>query len=243
MKSIFKLIVLFCGMLPFIGNAQTTLMDQPAQNPSERLQKGPNSTYYQSGFWSFGVAIPIEESDSAQTASSAIWRYGTRGKWRWSNTFAGIWDLGWNRAAYRIEQDSAKNVFGRGQEFDQQKFVWNQLEAGAGIRVNVGKRGNYLGNFIDLGGYGEWGFSVRQQLKQDVNPALKDGATKIKTTFGRLDYINPLNYGLAVRLGVNKLALWTKYRMSDQFKASDSVNEGKKYPELTRLQVGVEVTF
>lgn len=224
-------------------NAQTTLLDKSVKSPSERVQKGPNSAYYQSGFWSFGVVISVNESDSARTSSSSVWRYGTRGKWKWTNTFAGVWDLAWNRTAYRLEQDSLKNLFSLGKEYDQQKFVWNQLELGAGMRINIGKRGNYLGNFVDLGAYGEWAFSVRQQLREDLNPSMASGAGKVRSSLGRLEYINPLNYGLTARIGVNKFALWTKYRLSDQFKASNYVNQGRPYPELTRLQVGVEVTF
>ena len=57
----------------------------------------------------------------------------------------------------------------------------------------------------------------------------------VETYTRKLDYYNPLNWGVVARIGFNRYIISATYRMSDYFKSSF------KYPELSRLSVSAQI--
>ena len=99
-------------------------------------------------------------------------------------------------------------------------------------RINIGKRGNALGNYLDIGVQGQWNMSDVEEYMviNETNPYF--GKTRIMNR--KLTFTEPLSYGLSARIGLNKFAIHGYYRLSDYFKPEFAI------PELPRLSVGVQ---
>ena len=97
------------------------------------------------------------------------------------------------------------------------------------MRFNYGRRGNQLGKYIDLGGYGNIVFDHTHFTKNKK----ADGSTIRSRTTG-LNYYQLLNYGLSARVGFNKFVLFGQYRMSNMFYGD------KNLPELPRILAGLQ---
>lgn len=206
---------------------------------------GPNTKFYQHGFLSYGQGIPMEEADSLQTEfGSAFFEYGTRMKWKVNKWFAVGSELSYQFLSYNIKQDSLKNLLGMGQVNDSQRLKRHLLNGGAYIRFNFGQRGNHLGKYIDLGGFGSWAIGSRLTVKRTDDPATQNFSSKDQTyTFRKLRFTSPFEYGVNVRFGFNKVIFWGRYRMSDLFRANDDINNGRLLPSLTPLTAGIQLAF
>ena len=95
------------------------------------------------------------------------------------------------------------------------------------------KRGNQLGKYINIGGYGQWIFLNKLSYKfSNVS-----NAKESKVTHRSLDYIKHLNYGASITLGLKKAACFINYRLSDIFNSPQDTG----FIELPRLQLGVQM--
>jgi hypothetical protein len=83
--------------------------------------------------------------------------------------------------------------------------------------------------YMDLGPYGEYGYSRRYKIKTTI--AGQDDIDKVKYRDGRR--FNPVNAGLQCSLGFSKMSVYAKYRLTNYF------NPDKIEKELPRLHVGV----
>ena len=94
----------------------------------------------------------------------------------------------------------------------------------------MGRRGNYIGNYLDLGAYGGWNYQKKHKTTNE-----NDDGEKVRVSTTHLKYIENFSWGLLARVGVSRYALAVHYRLSDIFESSYAM------PELPRLIVGVEV--
>jgi hypothetical protein len=164
--------------------------------------------------------------------NSGDFLFGVRYKYRVSNFFSWGAEAYYRSLFYPIKQDSLK-TFPDTLLNEKERLTFHSLSAGLFLRFNLEKkRGNRVGNFIDLGGYGEWTF----RLTHFTRNKLPDGST-VRANRTGLDYYNALNYGALARLGFNRWIFFASWRFSDLFKYS------KNLPELPRLTVGVQVGF
>jgi hypothetical protein len=91
------------------------------------------------------------------------------------------------------------------------------------------QRGNYIGNYLDVGIIGYWDFSIKEISKNK----LADGTTN-RSSVKNLAYVNDLNAKLYSRLGFGHGSIYGSYRLTDLFKPSWN------YPDLPRLILGIE---
>jgi hypothetical protein len=138
-------------------------------------------------------------------------------------------DLGINSASYKIKQNDSKTVPDNTIN-DKEKIQVNAVASSAMLRINVGRRGNYIGNYLDLGAYGDWNF----QKKHKTTNTNSDNE-KVKVSTSKLKYVEDFSYGFLTRVGIGRYALKARYRISDIFKSTYEM------PELPRLIVGFEV--
>ena len=232
----------------FYANLQAQEPVHSREVASESLEEisGPNTKYYQHGVFSFGYSISIDEADSLQTrvGGSFMLEYGTRGKVKVNEWFAGVWDLSYHRMRYEIQQDSMMNLLGLGTEYEKQFLLRHSLQAGIGFRINFGKRGNTLGKYLDLAGYGSWAFGNRMRVITEDEPTQGNfGSREQDLQFERLTFLDPLEYGVNARIGLNKVIFWGRYRLSDIFRADAAFNNGRKLPNVMPLAVGIQLAF
>jgi hypothetical protein len=154
---------------------------------------------------------------------------GLRYKRRITNYLATGLELGINATSYKLKQNDPKTIPDTVIN-DKEKFQISSIMSSGYVRINVGRRGNFIGNYIDLGAYGGWNF----QQKHKTTNENSDGE-KVRVSTTRLKYVENFSYGLLARIGVSRYALTAHCRLSDIFESAKAI------PELPRLILGVEV--
>jgi hypothetical protein len=227
MKRLFTLIFLAFSLGVF---SQDILLSQNVKADTIRPTRGPNLKHFVQGYVGLGVPVYTNE-DVTYTkfgASTAI-DFGVRYKRKLASYFAVGLDLGVSLSGYRISQEDGKFVPDTIIN-DKEKIQINTLAGSGYMRINVGRRGNYIGNYMDLGAYGGWNCVKKHKTTNENSEG-----EKVKVVTSGLNYIENFSYGLLTRLGSGRYALTAGYRLSDIFKASYDM------PELPRLTVGLEI--
>lgn len=229
MKKIFLFLALFSFAYALM--AQSVVLHKEVKD-SVTVKFGPNMKNFRHFY--FGIGYIFGKPDSAGSAilqgSSMNYQIGYRYKLRLTNWFALGYDIAFSSYSYRLKQDSAK-ITPNKIIHDKEKISFSDLGAGLYMRFNYGRRGNRIGNFVDLGGYADWIFTARNYYK-DKNPV---NGNVIQTTITHLKYYNAYNYGAMARIGFNRYVLYGCYRLSDIFKKSYA------YPEFPRLTIGLQI--
>jgi hypothetical protein len=231
-KSCFLLLVsCFCFLQL---KAQEVLLHEEVTADTITPTFGPNYRNFLHSFMAYGATFGGTEGGGTaiRYGNSGNFLFGLRYKYRVSNFFSWGADAYYSGLFYAIKQDSVK-AFPDTLINDKERLTFHNLSIAPYLRFNLEKkRGNRVGNFIDLGAYGEWTFRLSQFTKNK----LPDGRVVRATTTG-LDYYNSFNYGAMARLGFNRWIFFASWRFSNLFKAS------KNLPELPRLIVGVQIGF
>lgn len=223
-------LVLLLVILATKAFSQDILLQQDVKKDSLRPVYGPNLKNFFHGY--VGLGFPIFTNEAAnftKPMASTSFDFGLRYKRKITPHLATGFDLGITSTAYRIKQNDSKTVPDNVIN-DKEKIQISTLESSLWLRINVGRRGNFIGNYLDLGGYGGWNF---QKKHKTTNTNADD--EKVKITTSKLKYVDNFSGGLLARLGVGRYALTARYRFTDLFKTAYNM------PELPRLIVGVEV--
>jgi hypothetical protein len=88
-----------------------------------------------------------------------------------------------------------------------------------------------------MGLYSDFQLFRRHVYFDNIDPAF--GYGKHRTSLGRINWMNYINYGAEARIGVNFFYIFGKYRLSDMLKQLTSF----PYPELPRFTVGFGFEF
>lgn len=202
---------------------------------------GPNMRHY-GHFYLGGGFIP--DFDEEPGSEIKFWRSGQflvgyRYKLKLLNFYALGADLNYRYTKYFMDDDKA-NPFQVDNpltffEGEKRHFLENH---GIGLevyqRINIGKRGNSLGFYIDTGFRGQLNISDIEHavfiIEDDASPA---GKSRIKNR--RLKYTEPFSYGPSAKIGYDKFSLYAYYRLSDYFSKEDF-----SIPELPRLTAGFQ---
>jgi hypothetical protein len=209
---------------------QEIVFSQDVKSDTVRPTKGPNLKNYKHLY--VNATFPVftnEELNYTVPGATMIVDYGIRYKRRLSNTFAVGYDLSLNWASYRIKNGDDKSIPDSAKH-DKEKFKVNSLTPALYLRINAGRRGNKIGNYLDLGGYGSWNWKKAYKTIDEL-----DNDEVKRVTFSKLHYMESFSYGVLARVGVNRYAITARYRLSNLFK--DTVD----YAELPRLSLGVEI--
>jgi len=227
MKKLFTILLILLASRTF---SQEILLEQNVLADSVKPGRGPNLKNFVHPY--VGLGFPLytsEEISYTKTGSSTRFDFGLRYKRKFCNTFAMGMDLGLNTTGYKIKQNDGKTMPDTLIN-KKEKFQLGTATVAVFARINVGRRGNYIGNYLDIGAYGSWNMAKKHKTTN------KNGeGEKIRVLTTRLTYFEEYSYGLLGRIGTNRYALTASYRLSDIFKSSYTM------PELPRLIVGVEV--
>ena len=88
--------------------------------------------------------------------------------------------------------------------------------------------------------YGAW---VNKFIEREDPASQSMGSGSQEYRFKQLNYVSRFQNNLSCRIGMNKFALFARYRMSDLWKASNDVNNGRTFDELSRLIIGLDLSF
>lgn len=227
MKIIFTILFIVISTAVF---SQDILLHQNVKADSIRPTYGPNLKNFYYGY--IGIAFPIYTNEGVnytRFGSSAAFDFGLRYKRKITNFLALGIDAAICPTSFKLKQDEGKTVPDTIVN-DREKFQITSILSSAYMRINVGRRGNFIGNYLDLGVYGGWN-AVKKHKTYNKNSE----GEKIKSVTSGLKYIDNFSYGVLARLGVSRYALTASYRLSDIFESSYAM------PELPRLTVGLEL--
>jgi len=223
MKKI-AIVLTFLTGLSLAGVAQSTMMEQDVNQDTIIEKRGPNRLYFTSSYISVAGILGNSSSDSSiamATGKSWEFKYGISFKIRANNFYSVVLNTDYSRQAFHYEPQ-IENV-----KYD--KLIMNNLGLGVMNRFNFGKRGNRVGNYLELGASGQYGFMVRKKVLTEKND--KDAEYKsLKESSNGPNYVNRLNYYGDVRLGFGHYIVYGRYLLSDIL--NEKAN-GAQLPALT----------
>ena len=196
-KKIFiVLILLVNGFLSLTG--QTILLEKNVEDSITIPDKGPNSRQFGHFYYSIASFIPGSQNDiDIKYPGSIYHELGWRYKWKMNDVFScGI-----------ATSLSIRDVY------DKEKLRLNTLNFEVYQRFNFGKRGNYMGIFLDAGMRGGWNYFNKYIIREKMNTSIQ--GRLVKTEYIQPDYIRALSYGPVFRLGINNVIFWSYFSLSD----------------------------
>lgn len=205
--------------------------------------KGPNLRHYGQFYIGGGMIADYDEETGTEIK---FWRssnfvFGYRYKLKLLSFYALGLDLNFNQHQYFMEGD-AENPYDALNpltfDSDEKKLILtnNALALEVYQRINIGRRGNSLGKYLDLGVSGQWNHTVKETIKKEFTDEQNFYGKSLEVR-RQLDYIEAFQYDLTARIGINQFVLYGKYRMTDFF------NDKFVMPELPRLSLGVQYAF
>ena len=235
MKYQLPIFILF--LLSIAGFSQTVLLEQDVTKDTLPRTYGPNLRNFRHFYYSFGFVAGGSENKNLEinygrSIEAAI---GYRYKRKINNFYSFGWNMNCNIKNFNIRENAFK-IFPNPAIHYKEKLITRNLALEVYNRFNFDtKRGDFIGNFIDIGAFAEWNFFPTEVTIDNYNFANGSLAGNTKQIHSDLAYINYFNYGINVDLGFNRYVIYCSYRLSNIF------NNTIVFPELPRIIVGLQV--
>ena len=234
MKSIIKtlfILGLLIGTFPK-AEAQTILLQEIVHQDSVKGKWGPNLSNFMHWYIGFGFITPYDQNSGSEIyfGKANNFELGLRYKKKIIGWLAIGSGISYDYYNYRLEQNADKTLpdtlF-----YGKQKIKLHNLSLSPYLRINIGRRGNRLGNYIDLGLY--YNVVLGSSLIMHDTP---QGVDKVKVK--KPDYIIQDYYGFYTSICIaNRFVLYGKYRQSDL------IIGHAEYADLPPLTVGVQINL
>lgn len=233
-----KILAAFIFMsLAVLSFSQEILLEEDVAGDTIIEKNGPNLKRYGHFFFDYGFFADQPEGDGMeiQYGFSNALTFGYRYKYKLNNTFAFGWDMHLSSWIFRIKQNDQK-TFPDSILHTKERLTAGNLGGEIYLRINYGRRGNQIGNFIDLAGYGNWIYGATHYTKDKLDNPNSVHAKIVETSYTNLGYIDQYAYGVNCRLGFNRFVLGASYRLSDII-----LETYNTYPEMPRLSVSLQI--
>jgi hypothetical protein len=224
------------GMVSQTLTAQKLVFEKKIDSLPNHLKFGPNHRHFCHAFVSSSILLPSCGSSEIRTnvPLSGQIALGYRYKLKLDRPLSMVTECGINHHFFRISQNSDK-TFPDPLIHNSQSIRTYGLFGGIFLRIRLGQRGDYLGNYVDIGLTGQSSLLNRLVTKdliysQDPNPYLSE-----KTTISRLSMINHFDYRASMRFGFDRFTMLVSYRLSRLVNNSMA-------PDLPGLEIGFEVS-
>jgi hypothetical protein len=165
---------------------------------------------------------------------SGTFYVGKRFKFKLTEFWAWGVELEYFRQDFDLKQVPGK-LLPNDIQHKQERLVFDNAGLALFNRINFSRRGNIIGNFLDIGGYINGSFSVKHIIKDEIDEPLY-GSNQVVSIRKKLDYAERYQYGLKARLGFNRYVITANYRLSDLV-----ISDNPSISELSRLSVGLEL--
>lgn len=212
--------------------------------------KGPNMRHYGHLYIGAGMVADFDEEPGTLIKwwRSGQFLFGYRYKLKLASFYALGIDLRFSSMQYFFEGREEnvydmKNPLTYNRDRDRHYLMNNSVGLEFYQRINIGKRGNTLGKYLDTGIWGQWNFSnVEDILIKSNEDDVFSKRVRIKNR--QLTYIDPFSYGVTARIGIDKFVVFGNYRLSDLFKdwISDSFPL-VDIPEVPRFSAGLQLAL
>lgn len=231
MKSISTILLISLFTLNLVSQEVVLFESVKADTIIEK--QGQNRKHYTHSYMGFGVILGNSEGAGSDINywSSSNFEFGFRYKYKICNYYALGLLLNYNMDLFNIKQESGK-TFPDTLFHKKERLTINNVGIGVYNRFNFGKRGNIIGKYIDLGAFGDLRFFA-EHFTKDKSP----NKEIVRVSTSRLNYIEPISYGIFANFGINRYSIYAKYRLSDLFDKTFG------YTELPRFTAGVQIGF
>jgi len=226
------LLALLLGLAGPAARAQQVLVQANVADDTLKNTFGPNRRYFGHLLVGYSFVAGAAKPGAAVRygLQSSEVRFGGRLKRRLSQALALNVELGYAYSLYSLAQNNQKTVptttLHRSETL-RQHLLYSELS----VRLNVGRRGNNVGNYLDLLAGGNWAPGTAHTTEDDPAP----GIGSVETTEHGLPYLRPWGGSVGARLGRDRYALTGRYRLSSAFRPEYG------WPELPRWHVGLEI--
>lgn len=216
-------------------HAQRVVMrvDPPAD--SARARYGPNRAVYRHLYLGYLAVAGQAAGPGAALRygkSGEFW-VGLRHKYRLTSALATGFDVRYARLTYHLSQNSQK-LLPTPAQHHKESLVVSQFQLEPYLRLSLGRRGNVIGRYLDLSGWGGWAVGTSHHYEDRPGTG---GGKRTVVVERNLSYVRRWSYGLGSRLGSGRYAATARYRLSDTFTTSAN----PAYPELPRWLLGLEI--
>jgi hypothetical protein len=245
MNNCMMKLVLFCLVLSFFHNtnsAQDIVLDKNVDKQYTE-EKGPNMPRYRHIYLGLAMVVPYNNlpGSGIDLGRSAEILIGYRYKVKLSSFYAIGFDISNRFVRFGIKSeedlpvDINSNPLSQASLVDKLGLSLTSMGLEAYNRFNFGKRGNTLGNYLDIGIKEEWNYGRKMIIKDDA----PDGSyfEKSRKVEKKLLFIEKFSTILTARIGINKVSIYGNYRISDL------ITSGYLTPELPPLTTGIQVAF
>jgi hypothetical protein len=227
------IIVFICSKI----SSQTVLLEKNVKDNAYSHSKGPNMRKFSHIYfgYEFFASNPDNEGADIIYGLSSCMNIGYRFKFKIAEFYSIGFNTNYNFQKYVMKQ-VAEKILPNSDLHDREKIRFNNAGIEFYNRINVGKRGNIIGKYLDIGLYCKWAFAINHFIKDKVS----DDNNKAKlaiTKYSNILYTKRFFYGFSARMGINRLAISAEYRLSDLFK------EEYQFPELPRFSIGLELAL
>ena len=232
-----KLFVLFAFFVINRGYSQNVIMKETIDTTKKVEAVGPNRKHFGHLITAYGFGIQSNNTEyTIKPFGSGNYFLGYRNKQRINKTFAYGFSIAYNYRNFHLLPKLTDTLPGPFR-FDKESIKFNNIYFDLYQRINYGRRGNSLGKFIDVGFYGEYAFSTVYSVKHNLPANNNMQANKVALKYKNLNYLNPFNYGLTLRIGFDKYVFFGNYRISNCVKGNTVMKE------LPRISAGVEIAM
>lgn len=199
--------------------------------------RGPNRLHFSHVY--LGASLippaPMNGTGTSDTGLSSAFTGGFRYKIKLMRPLALVGEVGLVSQGYRIKPGSSF-LPGDTVSFRKQTVLVAGIDGGIFLRLRLGQRGNYLGNYIDIGLQGMMPLLSSQiTVSQNTGSGTPTHSSE-KRTFHRLNCMQPYSFSTLARIGFNRTALVISWRLS-------GLTDGSTSYDLPRLQIGVETAL
>jgi hypothetical protein len=233
MKTPFLILIFSALTLGLSAQPQSVLSRNVALDTAQAL-KGPNLKHYSQTFYKVGFMVPAEDNKYMKYGRSYELGIGYRYKRKINNWYA----LGYE-ASYFFSSYSLRNFLNYPisdtVSIRSERYMQRGVNVSLYQRINYGRRGNYLGKYIDLAIWAESPFWNKHKYRFEQQGFQRFFATDGNLSLRRLPWDNLFNYGTQVRLGFNKISFYGTYRLSELF------NNKQNLPGLTPFIAGFQI--
>ncbi len=208
-------IVFFLGLYQHNLNAQDLVFEKKPDSVPAHPNYGPNRLHYVHPFLFAGGIFPTPGIEQVKTKlpHNTYLAAGIRYKLKISRPFSVVSEAGFDRFSFR-------SAMGSGIMPEDSKTHLSQTVSSAGffggifIRTRLGQKGDYLGNYIDLGITGQTNLINTLVTVDTVRLENTEQLMSQRTTRTSFSLFNPFTYSACIRLGFDKFSVVASYRLS-----------------------------
>lgn len=214
-------------------NAQKVVLEREVDSVIVRPKFGPNQSYFVHGYTSYlghWTTNGTHELNVVPFMSNKI-NLGIRAKKKLTRHTALIADVSVGFSNYRFT-DAEGHLVETPNKIKEMARLYD-VDLGAYARIGIGKRGDYIGRFVDLGYFLSQPFSTQYVVFTENPSGYKTRQLDPSSGY----FIGNWQYGPRVHIGLNRYVFVFQYRLSDYFFTDDEM------PQFPKFTAGFQIGF